>query len=31
VLAGLGRGLIGQSMHVGALLLGLSAAGRISL
>ncbi len=31
VLAGLGQGMIGQSMHVGALLLGLAAAGRISL
>lgn len=29
VLAGLGQGLIGQSMHVGAILLGLAAAGRI--
>lgn len=29
VLAGLDRGLIGQSMHVGAILLGLAAAGRI--
>jgi len=31
VLTGLGQGMIGQSMHVGALLLGLAAAGRISL
>jgi 8-oxo-dGTP pyrophosphatase MutT (NUDIX family) len=31
VLAGLGQGLIGQSMHVGSLLLGLAAAGRIAL
>jgi 8-oxo-dGTP pyrophosphatase MutT (NUDIX family) len=31
VLAGLGQGMIGQSMHVGALLLGLAAAGRIRL
>jgi 8-oxo-dGTP pyrophosphatase MutT (NUDIX family) len=29
VLAGIGGGLIGQSMHVGAILLGLAAAGRI--
>jgi 8-oxo-dGTP pyrophosphatase MutT (NUDIX family) len=29
VLAGLARGEIGQSMHVGAILLGLAAAGRI--
>lgn len=31
VLAGLPRGMIGQSMHVGAILLGLAAAGRITL
>lgn len=31
VLEGLAGGLIGQSMHVGAVLLGLAAAGRISL
>ncbi|MBU8538523.1 NUDIX hydrolase [Falsiroseomonas tokyonensis] len=31
VLAGLPRGLIGQSMHVGAICVGLAAAGRISL
>ena len=31
VLAGLAGGLIGQSLHVSALLLGLAAAGRISL
>jgi 8-oxo-dGTP pyrophosphatase MutT (NUDIX family) len=31
VLAGIGRGMIGQSMHVGAILVGLAAAGRISL
>jgi 8-oxo-dGTP pyrophosphatase MutT (NUDIX family) len=31
VLAGIGSGLIGQSMHVGAVLVGLAAAGRISL
>jgi 8-oxo-dGTP pyrophosphatase MutT (NUDIX family) len=30
VLAGLHHGLLGQSMHVGALLLGLQAAGRIA-
>lgn len=31
VLAGLGQGMIGQSMHVGAILVGLAAAGRIKL
>jgi len=31
VLAGLPRGMIGQSMHVGAILLGLASLGRISL
>ena len=31
VLAGLGQGMIGQSMHVGAILVGLAAAGRITL
>jgi 8-oxo-dGTP pyrophosphatase MutT (NUDIX family) len=31
VLAGLGQGLLGQSMHVGAVLMGLAAAGRIRL
>lgn len=31
VLAGIGTGMISQSMHVGAALLGLAAAGRISL
>ena len=31
VLAGIGSGLIGQSMHVGAILVGLAAAGRIAL
>jgi 8-oxo-dGTP pyrophosphatase MutT (NUDIX family) len=31
VLAGIGRGMIGQSMHVGAILVGLAAAGRIRL
>lgn len=31
VLAGIGGGMIGQSMHVGAVLTGLAAAGRISL
>jgi 8-oxo-dGTP pyrophosphatase MutT (NUDIX family) len=31
VLAGLAQGMIGQSMHVGAILLGLAAAGRIRL
>jgi 8-oxo-dGTP pyrophosphatase MutT (NUDIX family) len=31
VLAGLASGLIGQSMHVGAICLGLAAAGRIKL
>jgi 8-oxo-dGTP pyrophosphatase MutT (NUDIX family) len=31
VLAGIGTGRIGQSMHVGAILVGLAAAGRISL
>jgi 8-oxo-dGTP pyrophosphatase MutT (NUDIX family) len=30
VLEGLGRGLIGQAMHVGAILVGLRAAGRIA-
>jgi 8-oxo-dGTP pyrophosphatase MutT (NUDIX family) len=31
VLAGIGQGMIGQAMHVGAILVGLAAAGRISL
>lgn len=31
VLAGLQRGLIGQAMHVGAIMVGLAAAGRIQL
>lgn len=31
VLAGLGQGMIGQSMHVGAILVGLAAVGRITL
>jgi hypothetical protein len=31
VLAGIGQGLMGQSMHVGAVLVGLAAAGRIGL
>lgn len=31
VLAGIGTGLLGQSMHVGAVLVGLAAAGRIRL
>ena len=31
VLAGIGQGMIGQSMHVGAILVGLAAAGRIRL
>lgn len=31
VLAGIGRGMIGQSMHVGAILVGLAAGGRITL
>ncbi|MGG5810697.1 NUDIX hydrolase [Falsiroseomonas sp. CW058] len=31
VLAGIGAGMIGQSMHVGAILVGLAAAGRIRL
>lgn len=31
VLAGIGTGLLGQAMHVGALLAGLAAAGRIRL
>jgi len=31
VLAGIGQGMIGQSLHVGALLVGLAAAGRIRL
>jgi 8-oxo-dGTP pyrophosphatase MutT (NUDIX family) len=31
VLAGLSQGLIGQAMHVGAILVGLAAAGRIRL
>ena len=31
VLVGLGQGLIGQAMHVGAILMGLAAAGRIRL
>jgi 8-oxo-dGTP pyrophosphatase MutT (NUDIX family) len=31
VLAGIGTAMIGQSMHVGAILVGLAAAGRISL
>lgn len=31
VLAGIGQGMIGQSMHVGAILVGLAAAGRITL
>lgn len=31
VLEGLGQGMIGQSMHVGAILVGLAAAGRIKL
>jgi 8-oxo-dGTP pyrophosphatase MutT (NUDIX family) len=31
VLAGIGSGMIGQSMHIGAILVGLAAAGRIRL
>lgn len=31
VLAGIGEGMLGQSMHVGAVLVGLAAAGRIRL
>lgn len=31
VLAGIGQGMIGQAMHVGAILVGLAAVGRITL
>jgi 8-oxo-dGTP pyrophosphatase MutT (NUDIX family) len=31
VIAGIGQGMIGQAMHVGAILVGLGAVGRISL